>query len=179
MSAGYTRQEYAQEHKLPLPLAHVVVACTVLDDAVLNTVEELNKDHTTYASIIPEKLAHEKGLEALISAHIAAYTAYKRGLRLARRKDLNTLLALLGTRNIREAILRAARPGEKVVIIVASKNPLRLPWPPCSLPKSTRLAVTSAALHPLEARLYKPTQVVKTIYERTLGTQKRHQRDIE
>jgi tRNA threonylcarbamoyladenosine modification (KEOPS) complex Cgi121 subunit len=132
------------------------VACASYTESLQGFIDKVNQDGL-YVAMVPLRLAREKGFEALLTAHLAAYTAYLRGAGIARRKGLDTLLYLAGTRNIRD-VAAAYTPsgGEDVVLLAAGGTPPPPPSPStCSIRHSSREAVTRAAVFPIEARVYR------------------------
>jgi len=152
----------ASQRSLPCTLEElqglrVAYTCTKFTRDLLEEVERLNRSSEVYASIVPLRLAREKGLQALLAAHTAAALAWRRGRGIARVKGLDTLLYLSGTRNIARVLEQyAPREGEPVAVLVASPgDPPTPPGEECSIPPSSRLTVTEAALFPVEARVYR------------------------
>ncbi len=162
-SSGASSQPASRGASLPrvlgeLQALHIAYTCTTFTQRLLEEVERLNSGSEVYASIIPLRLAREKGLQALLAAHTAAALAWRRGSNIARVKGLDTLLYLSGSRNIARVLEQyAPREGEPVAVVVASTGePPTLPaGETCSIPPSSRLTVTEAALFPIEARVYR------------------------
>lgn len=133
--------------------------------------QALQRDTETYTALVPLRAARRYGLEALLAAHIAAYTAYTRGLAIAKRPGVDTLLYLAGTRNIAEALRKLApRPGETTLALCTPTPSQRLhaetSHQECRLPHSPPEAVTQAALAPLELRAYKPQEAIHVLRSR-------------
>lgn len=163
-SREYTLQGtwYEVEAELPAPgiTVRIGALCAIYDDMLAKYAAELNSFKEYYISYIKADIIQERGLEAVLVAHLAAYSAYRRGHGISRTKGLDTLLLITGKRNIR-SILRKYIPqeGERVVVIYAAENSAP-PSPParhatCTIRSSTPLEITEAALSPLDLRLYK------------------------
>ncbi len=153
---------YEVEAELPVPGVTIRLGalCSIYEDILAKYVTELNSFKKYYISYIKIDIVQKYGLEAVLIAHLAAYTAYRRGLQISRIKGLDTLLLVTGKRNIR-SILQSHVPqeGEKVVVIYAAESSTPPPPPTrhatCTIRSSTPLEITEAALSPIDLRIYK------------------------
>jgi tRNA threonylcarbamoyladenosine modification (KEOPS) complex Cgi121 subunit len=118
-----------------------------------------------YYSLINIKLANQAGLRALITAHLESYLATQRGATISKIRGIDTILYILGTRNIREA-LKANRleEGATIVLVVASpstalfqelRSMINESTVECRIPVTGSIELSSVALFPIEARVYR------------------------
>jgi len=156
--SGIRRRSWLPE----LGLTDTLLYCSRYTKALEETVSKANRAEDCYVSIVPLTLAAKKGLEAAEAAHLAAFLAYRRGASIARKKGIDTLLMLVGMRNIRSVLDRAApKPGDQVLILATPSDCLAIDTVPghtCRLPPSTRDEVSRVACFVLEARLYRPEE---------------------
>lgn len=143
---------------------HLFIACTRYSERLLDKLR--NKlSGEAYYSLINIELASQAGLRALITAHLESYLAAKRGATISKVRGIDTILYILCTRNIREALkANKLEEGATIVLVAASPSTTLLQelrsmisgdTVECKIPVTGSIGLSGVALFPIEARVYK------------------------
>ncbi len=143
------------------PTLLLYCARTSVDHAA-STLAECIRERSGFYTVIPLPLAQKAGLIGVLSAFIAAYTNNLRGCRIARAPGLDTILYLLSTRNLRDAIETLHDLDNGAQVVVAAGEPrtaeclARLPPGSCAIPlRSTPQLEARQAVFPVDAKACK------------------------
>ncbi len=168
LSSEYIQLGEPATLKTPLTIdgknIYLFITCIQYSERLFDKLRnKLSKE--AYYSLINIELANQAGLRTLITAHLESYLAAQRGATISKVRGIDTILYILGTRNIREA-LKANRleEGATIVLIVASHSTTLLQelrsmvsedTVECRIPVIGSIELSSVALFPIEARVYK------------------------
>ena len=168
MSSEYYLQDTPAKLEAPLIIAGkrpvILLYCTKTSvDNAARVLAECSAEHGQFFyTVTPLPLARRAGLVGLLSAFTTAYANSLRGCRIARATGLDTILYLLSTRNLRDAIEALHALDQGVQVVLAEQAPptteclARLPPGRCSIPRrSSPREEARQAVFPVDAKACK------------------------
>ena len=167
MSGEYYLQGTPTRIKAPLTVAgkqlQLLLYCAKARvDHAAGILAECTRERDMFYTVVPHLLAKRAGLIGLLSAFLAAYVNSLKGCRIARAPGLDTILYLLSTRNLRDAIMMLHDLDDGLQVVVTVEEPstpeclARLPPGKCTIPRrSSPGAETRQAVFPVDAKACK------------------------
>lgn len=141
---------------------HVYILCTKLDDEAQRALREAENRKNSLVSLVPLFVAEKHSYEEMLTALLEAYTLVYHGQSRARIRGLETLRILCREKDLGKVARQCgARPGEEVVVLIASPHSLdsivtRLRLRECTIRiGANETSVTKTAVFPIDARLFK------------------------